>query len=193
VLENSRTCGINTRSRLALATAAPCSSGALHSGLVTRTKTQRHPAAVQKIMLRQTQLQSVVTEDVTHRTVKKCLLARQHIAALRRGEPLASNFALLPYNSASSTFQLPCVRHTAIPALRDNYIWAIHNGQHATVIDPGEAAPVLAFLDAQGLLLNAILCTHRHADHVGGHRKIARSIQRAGVRAATSRQSPYQP
>ena len=57
---------------------------------------------------------------------------------------------------------------TAIPALRDNYIWAIHDGRHAAVVDPGEAAPVLAFLDARGLRLNAILCTHRHADHTGG-------------------------
>lgn len=57
---------------------------------------------------------------------------------------------------------------TAISALRDNYIWAIHDGQHAAVVDPGEAAPVLTFLDARGLRLNAVLCTHRHADHTGG-------------------------
>jgi len=57
---------------------------------------------------------------------------------------------------------------TAIPALRDNYIWAIHNDQYAAVVDPGEGAPVLAFLAAHGLRLNAILCTHRHADHTGG-------------------------
>ena len=57
---------------------------------------------------------------------------------------------------------------TAIPALRDNYIWAIHNDQYAAVVDPGEAAPALAFLDTHGLRLNAILCTHRHADHTGG-------------------------
>ena len=56
----------------------------------------------------------------------------------------------------------------AIPALHDNYIWAIHDGRYAAVVDPGEAAPVLAFLDAHGLRLNAILCTHRHADHTGG-------------------------
>jgi hydroxyacylglutathione hydrolase len=61
---------------------------------------------------------------------------------------------------------------TAIPALRDNYIWAIHNGRYAAVIDPGEAAPVLAFLDAHGLRLSAILCTHRHADHTGGIAKL---------------------
>jgi len=57
---------------------------------------------------------------------------------------------------------------TAIPALRDNYIWAIRNDQYAAVVDPGAAAPALTFLDAHGLRLNAILCTHRHADHTGG-------------------------
>lgn len=57
---------------------------------------------------------------------------------------------------------------TAIPALQDNYIWAIHDDRHAVVVDPGEPEPVLAFLKAHGLGLNAILCTHRHADHIGG-------------------------
>lgn len=57
---------------------------------------------------------------------------------------------------------------TAIPAFTDNYIWAIHNDRQAVVVDPGEAAPVFDFLAAQQLELTAILCTHRHADHVGG-------------------------
>ena len=57
---------------------------------------------------------------------------------------------------------------TAIPALRDNYIWVIHNNRHAAIVDPGEAAPALAFLNAHSLQLNSILCTHRHADHTGG-------------------------
>ena len=57
---------------------------------------------------------------------------------------------------------------TAIPALQDNYIWAIHNDRLAAVVDPGDAAPVLAFLDAHGLRLDSILCTHRHNDHIGG-------------------------
>ena len=56
----------------------------------------------------------------------------------------------------------------AIPALHDNYIWVIHNGHHAVLVDPGEAAPALAFLKARGLQPDAILCTHRHADHTGG-------------------------
>lgn len=57
---------------------------------------------------------------------------------------------------------------TAIPALQDNYIWAIHDDTNVAIVDPGEAAPVLAFLNETGLRLTAILCTHRHHDHVGG-------------------------
>jgi hydroxyacylglutathione hydrolase len=57
---------------------------------------------------------------------------------------------------------------TALPAFSDNYIWMIHDGQQAVVVDPGDAAPVVAALDAQGLELAAILVTHHHADHVGG-------------------------
>ncbi|MEO8332679.1 MAG: hydroxyacylglutathione hydrolase [Gallionella sp.] len=57
---------------------------------------------------------------------------------------------------------------TAIPALQDNYIWVIHDNKHAAVVDPGEAVPVMEFLNTRGLQLNAILCTHRHADHIGG-------------------------
>ncbi len=57
---------------------------------------------------------------------------------------------------------------TAIPAFNDNYIWALHNDSVAVVVDPGDAAPVLRFLEEQGLKLRSILCTHRHADHIGG-------------------------
>jgi len=56
----------------------------------------------------------------------------------------------------------------ALPAFSDNYIWMLHDGQHAVVVDPGDAAPVIAALDAQQLVLAAILVTHHHADHVGG-------------------------
>jgi hydroxyacylglutathione hydrolase len=56
----------------------------------------------------------------------------------------------------------------ALPAFTDNYIWMLHDGQHAFVVDPGEAAPVAQALDRLGLQLAAILVTHHHADHVGG-------------------------
>jgi len=56
----------------------------------------------------------------------------------------------------------------ALPAFTDNYIWMIHDGRQAVVVDPGDATPVLEALSARGLTLAAILVTHRHADHVAG-------------------------
>lgn len=55
-----------------------------------------------------------------------------------------------------------------IPAFKDNYIWLLHDQYHAVAIDPGDAAPVQAWLAAHQLTLSAILCTHHHADHSGG-------------------------
>jgi hydroxyacylglutathione hydrolase len=55
-----------------------------------------------------------------------------------------------------------------LPAFQDNYIWTLRDGPHAAVIDPGEAAPVKAYLAREGLTLVAILATHHHPDHVGG-------------------------
>ena len=57
---------------------------------------------------------------------------------------------------------------TPVPAFDDNYLWLLDNGQEAVVVDPGDAAPVLAALDARGLTLAGILLTHHHGDHVGG-------------------------
>jgi hydroxyacylglutathione hydrolase len=56
----------------------------------------------------------------------------------------------------------------ALPAFADNYIWMLHDGARAVVVDPGDAAPVHRALDDLGLALTAILVTHHHADHVGG-------------------------
>lgn len=55
-----------------------------------------------------------------------------------------------------------------LPALRDNYIWALSQGADAAVVDPGEAAPVERWLKARGHRLTAILVTHHHPDHTGG-------------------------
>jgi hydroxyacylglutathione hydrolase len=57
---------------------------------------------------------------------------------------------------------------SALPAFADNYIWMLHDGTQAVVVDPGDAAPVLQALEAQGLQLVGILVTHHHPDHVGG-------------------------
>jgi hydroxyacylglutathione hydrolase len=57
-----------------------------------------------------------------------------------------------------------------IEVLQDNYVWAIHSpdGKHVVVVDPGEAPPVLDYIQQQGLILEGILLTHRHLDHTGG-------------------------
>lgn len=56
----------------------------------------------------------------------------------------------------------------ALPAFNDNYIWMLHDGTCALVVDPGQAAPVLAALHEHGLTLSTILVTHHHGDHTGG-------------------------
>lgn len=55
-----------------------------------------------------------------------------------------------------------------IPALADNYIWVWSQGDEAVIVDPGEAKPVLDYLEANNLKAGAILITHVHADHVDG-------------------------
>ena len=54
----------------------------------------------------------------------------------------------------------------ALPAFTDNHIWMNHDGRRAVVVDPGDAAPAHAALQAQGLQLAGILVTDQHADHV---------------------------
>ena len=55
-----------------------------------------------------------------------------------------------------------------IHALSDNYIWAIRNRNMAWVVDPGDALPVLNYLQFNKLRLAGIALTHWHSDHQGG-------------------------
>lgn len=79
---------------------------------------------------------------------------------------------------------------TAIPALQDNYIWAIHDDRSAVVVDPGEAQPVLDFLAGLGLQLHAILCTHRHHDHVDGIAEL-RGVYNVPVHGRSHPKNPH--
>lgn len=59
----------------------------------------------------------------------------------------------------------------ALPAFNDNYIWLLQEARskRCAVVDPGDAAPVMAWLEAHhDWTLNDILITHHHFDHVGG-------------------------
>lgn len=55
-----------------------------------------------------------------------------------------------------------------LPAFSDNYLWLIHNGKHALIVDPGDAEVVESALKTRNLQLDAILLTHHHADHTDG-------------------------
>ena len=80
---------------------------------------------------------------------------------------------MTPSHPAAAAFQGAAPPHPAIvpvPAFADNYIWLLRDrsGRRAAVVDPGDAAPVLAALSRDGLTLAAVLITHHHPDHVGG-------------------------
>jgi hydroxyacylglutathione hydrolase len=65
----------------------------------------------------------------------------------------------------------------ALSAFVDNYIWMLHDGARAVVVDPGAAAPVQFALQERSLALVGILVTHHHGDHVGGIDELRDQLQ----------------
>jgi hydroxyacylglutathione hydrolase len=61
-----------------------------------------------------------------------------------------------------------------IPLLSDNYAYLLNDEEsgEAAIVDPSEAAPVLAALRETGWHLKHILNTHHHPDHIGGNRAL---------------------
>ena len=60
-----------------------------------------------------------------------------------------------------------------LPILKDNYAYILTDGSgSAAVIDPGDAAPVIDFLEKSNLKLSYILNTHHHGDHTAGNRAL---------------------
>ena len=68
------------------------------------------------------------------------------------------------------------LRVTLIPVLKDNYAYLLEDDSTGmvAVVDPGEADPVAAKLEAKGGRLDWILNTHHHGDHVGGNHELAK-------------------
>lgn len=58
-----------------------------------------------------------------------------------------------------------------VPAFSDNYIWLVHDDASAetAVVDPGDAAPVLAEAGRRGWTITQVWNTHWHPDHTGGN------------------------
>ncbi len=56
----------------------------------------------------------------------------------------------------------------AIPTFTDNYIWLLRTTQQAIIIDPGDAMPVINYLQKEKCQPAAILLTHHHWDHTDG-------------------------
>ncbi len=58
-----------------------------------------------------------------------------------------------------------------IKCLKDNFSYLIINEKNsdACVVDPGEAKPVLKFIEENKINLKYILNTHHHEDHIGGN------------------------
>ena len=59
----------------------------------------------------------------------------------------------------------------AVPAFSDNYLWLVHDDEsgETAVVDPGDAAPVLAEAGRRGWTIGQVWNTHWHPDHTGGN------------------------
>ncbi|MGB1076954.1 MAG: hydroxyacylglutathione hydrolase [Bdellovibrionales bacterium] len=60
-----------------------------------------------------------------------------------------------------------------IPIYEDNYVFHfVTDDGISVVVDPGDADPVIQYLDANNLTLQVILHTHHHWDHINGDQKL---------------------
>src|SRR5438552_3662735 len=87
---------------------------------------------------------------------------------------------------------MPPLEIVPLPLLSDNYGYLLigPDGNRAAIVDCSEAGPVLAEVRRRSLVLEAILSTHHHWDHVGGNDEVARAsreIRVLGSRADRTR------
>ncbi len=67
-----------------------------------------------------------------------------------------------------------------VPAFADNYLYVLRDPATGKVglVDPGDAAPVIAELERRGWTPSVIFLTHHHYDHIGG---VAALVARYGA------------
>ena len=69
-----------------------------------------------------------------------------------------------------------------IPAFTDNYIWlSVDDRGNALVVDPGDARPVIDYLEHRQFNLTDILITHHHQDHIGGVDELTKAYPNVNV------------
>jgi hydroxyacylglutathione hydrolase len=80
------------------------------------------------------------------------------------------------------------MRVVTVPCLSDNYAYLLiaDGSSRAVVVDPSEAAPVIAAIEREQLELVAILNTHHHWDHVGGNVELRKRYGQLPVYAHAS-------
>ncbi|XP_072301271.1 probable hydrolase PNKD [Eucyclogobius newberryi] len=79
-------------------------------------------------------------------------------------------------HSSTQPMEFNGIKIIPIPVLSDNYSYLIIDtaSSLAVVVDPADPQSVQAALEEEGVLLEAILCTHKHWDHSGGNKGLKR-------------------
>ena len=78
--------------------------------------------------------------------------------------------------------------------LSDNVIWLWKKNKSVVVIDPALSKPVIEYLKANNLNLEAVLQTHHHSDHIGGTKELIKEWPNVKVIASAKEKDriPFQ-
>ncbi|TWW80594.1 probable hydrolase PNKD [Takifugu flavidus] len=79
-------------------------------------------------------------------------------------------------HSTAQPLKLNGIKIIPISVLSDNYSYLVIDtaSSVAVVVDPADPERVQAVITEEGVVLEAILCTHKHWDHSGGNKELKR-------------------